>query len=55
MKAQKLPDWCLNWLEEIFADVYGAIVVGPPIARSCQDILLDNLPEEFLLTIKNIR
>lgn len=52
LKAQNVPGWCLNWLEETFADVYGAIVAGPPIARSCQDILLDNLPEDFLVNDK---
>lgn len=52
LKAQNIPGWCLNWLEETFADVYGAIVAGPPIARSCQDILLDNLPEDFLANDK---
>ncbi|MCX6050529.1 MAG: hypothetical protein NT075_36010 [Chloroflexi bacterium] len=32
------PQWLLNWLEEIFADVYGCLVAGPLIALSFQDL-----------------
>lgn len=38
------PDWIRNWLEEIFADLYGFLVAGPISVFSLQEILLDNLP-----------
>ena len=41
------PDWIQNWLEEIFADLYGFLVAGPIIASSLQEILLDNAPESL--------
>lgn len=37
------PAWALNWLEEIFADVYGAYVAGPAIAYDFQELLFNNL------------
>ena len=37
-------DWIQNWLEEIFADLYGFLVAGPIVAFSLQEILIDNLP-----------
>ena len=37
------PNWRNAWLEEIFADVYGAIVAGPAIALDFQEYLFDNL------------
>ncbi|MBK8989139.1 MAG: hypothetical protein IPM39_24255 [Chloroflexi bacterium] len=37
-----LPIWAEGWLEEIFADVYGALVAGPVIGLDFQDLLLDN-------------
>lgn len=37
------PSWRLNWLEEIFADVYGTIVAGPVLAKGFQEILFDSL------------
>ena len=37
-----IPDWTKNWLEEIFADVYGAQVAGPLIAYDFQELMLDN-------------
>lgn len=38
-----LPTWAVNWLEEIFADVYGTYVAGPVIAYDFQELLFDNL------------
>jgi hypothetical protein len=40
-------DWRSDWLEEIFADVYGLLVAGPVMALSFQDLLTDNLPSRF--------
>jgi hypothetical protein len=40
-------DWRNDWLEEIFADVYGLLVAGPVMALSFQDLLTDNLPSRF--------
>ena len=42
------PDWINHWLEEIFADVFGALVAGPVIGLSFQNILLDNTQEKFV-------
>lgn len=40
-------NWYYQWREEMFADIYGAIVAGVPIALSGQDLLLDNNPDEY--------
>ncbi|MDQ3249847.1 MAG: hypothetical protein M3Q45_11655 [Chloroflexota bacterium] len=32
------PAWLLNWLEEIFADIYGCLVAGPVIGLSFQAV-----------------
>lgn len=37
------PLWRTNWLEEIFADVYGCLVAGPVLAHDFQEVLFDNL------------
>jgi len=42
------PNWLKRWLEEIFADVYGALIGGPVMALNFQDLLLDNSRERFL-------
>ncbi len=42
-----IAPWCVQWLEEIFADVYGVLVAGVPVARSCQDLLLTKAPSDF--------
>lgn len=42
------PDWLKRWLEEIFADVYGAIVAGPVMAIDFQDLLNTHDQERFL-------
>ncbi|KAA3664374.1 MAG: hypothetical protein DWQ04_06035 [Chloroflexi bacterium] len=36
------PPWRTAWLEEIFADVYGALIAGPAIALDFQELLYDN-------------
>ncbi len=42
------PQWLLNWLEEIFADVYGCLVAGPLIALSFQDLQAALSLQEFV-------
>ena len=37
-----------NWLEEIFADVYGCLVAGEIMGLSAQDIHLDDLPARLI-------
>jgi hypothetical protein len=41
------PEWIQNWLEEIFADLYGFLVAGPIVGFSLQEILLDNFPGDL--------
>jgi len=36
-----------EWFEELFADVYGALVAGPVIGMSFQDLQMKNLIEDF--------
>ena len=44
---EDLPQWALNWLEEIFADVYGALVGGPIMALGFADLVTDDPVAEF--------
>ena len=44
---QAIPQWTLNWLEEIFADVYGALVAGPIMAIGFEDLITDDPFAEF--------
>jgi len=37
------PAYRQGWLEEIFADVYGAVVAGPILALDFQELLFDNV------------
>jgi hypothetical protein len=46
--AQPIPQWALNWLEEIFADVYGALVAGPIMALGFEDLITDDPFAEFV-------
>lgn len=41
------PIWVQAWLEEIFADIFGAMMAGPLIALDFQELQSDNLPEQF--------
>lgn len=47
-RIPKQPAWRRRWLEEIFADVYGAMVAGPALALSFQDLLLGKAVAEFV-------
>ncbi len=42
-----LPAWCRAWLEEIFADVYGALVAGPIMALGFADLVSDDPYVDF--------
>jgi len=41
------PPWLKTWLEEIFADVYGALIGGPVIGLSAQDLAMQASLQEF--------
>lgn len=41
------PIWVQAWLEEIFADIFGAMIAGPLIALDFQEMQSDNPPEQF--------
>ncbi|MCA9899584.1 MAG: hypothetical protein KC433_15440 [Anaerolineales bacterium] len=41
------PAWIQNWFEEIFADVYGALIAGPVLGLSFQDLQLNMRTESF--------
>lgn len=45
----EFPQWARNWVEEIFADVYGALVGGPIMALGFEDLLTDDPAEHFTL------
>lgn len=47
-RIPKQPAWRRRWLEELFADVYGAMVAGPAVALSFQDLLLGKAVAEFV-------
>lgn len=36
-----------DWMEEIFADVYGCLIAGPTIARDFQELQMNSSGEEF--------
>lgn len=42
----KLP-WGSEWLEELFADVYGGFIAGPVIAQSFQDLQMRESQRKF--------
>lgn len=42
------PGWVNHWTEEIFADVFGALIAGPIMGYSFQQLLLDNAQEKFV-------
>lgn len=43
------PLWLQNWLEEIFADIYSALIAGPVVALSFQEIVTDSPLADFLV------
>jgi hypothetical protein len=45
--SPEFPTWCAVWLEELFADAYGALIAGPVMALDFQDLALHNSCEEF--------
>ncbi len=42
-----INDWVKPWFEEIFADVYGALVAGPVIGLDFQDLQMSKRGESF--------
>lgn len=42
------PVWVQDWLEEIFADVFGGLMAGPLIALDFQELQSDNPAEQFM-------
>ncbi len=46
-QCEALPHWALNWCEEIFADVYGALIGGPIMALGFEDLVTDDPVAEF--------
>ncbi len=41
------PAWCVAWLEEIFADVYGALIGGPVMALGFEALVTDDALDAF--------
>lgn len=41
------PDWLHKWMEELFADVFGALVGREAIGLSSQAMMQDNLPSDL--------
>lgn len=46
-EALKQDGWVNRWLEEMFADVYGTFVAGPALARSFQDLQMQQSQEHY--------
>lgn len=40
-KDPKIVEWTKDWMEEIFADIYGAIIAGPIIGLSFQNLQMN--------------
>lgn len=47
LDSPEFPAWCAAWLEELFADAYGALIAGPVMALDFQDLSLHNSCTEF--------
>lgn len=45
--SQQLAEWCCNWIEEIFADVYSCLIAGPFIALNVQDLQASDSQLQF--------
>jgi len=43
----ELPTWCQAWIEELFADVYAALVAGPVMALGFEELVTDDPFVEF--------
>lgn len=46
-KYKSKDKYIRNWIEEVFADVYGSLIAGPLIAIDFQDLQLDDPLKEF--------
>lgn len=44
---RKNDEYLQHWVEEMFADMYGCVIVGPVIALDFQDLQMDDRLEEF--------
>ncbi len=42
------PKYNRNWMEEVFADVYGCLVAGATIALDFQDLQMEKSPDDFV-------
>jgi len=47
LESPEFPLWCAVWLEELFADAYGALIAGPVMALDFQDLSLHSSCSEF--------
>ena len=47
LDTPEFPTWCAVWLEELFADAYGALIAGPAMALDFQDLALHSSCERF--------
>ncbi|MEM7111945.1 MAG: hypothetical protein AAF614_05895 [Chloroflexota bacterium] len=45
--SKTVPVFVENWLEELFADIYGCLLAGPILVFGLQDILSDGTEEEM--------
>jgi hypothetical protein len=48
VQSPAFPGWCYQWLEELFADVYGALSAGPVMALDFQELSLHSSCIEFI-------
>ncbi|MCP4416074.1 MAG: hypothetical protein GY805_05605 [Chloroflexi bacterium] len=42
------PKYNENWMEEVFADVYGCLVAGATVALDFQDLQMEKSPDDFV-------
>ncbi|MBP7687713.1 MAG: hypothetical protein KA765_07390 [Thermoflexales bacterium] len=47
LDSPEFPTWCAVWLEELFADAYGALIAGPVMALDFQDLALHSSCADF--------
>ncbi|MEM7336259.1 MAG: FG-GAP repeat protein [Chloroflexota bacterium] len=48
VQGSRPTNWLVNWMEELFCDIYGCIVAGPIYVLGLQDILSDGEPEDLI-------